>query len=463
MITVLGKYNGKHGIIELPATDGEIKKFCGELGADSVESFKIQYAGTGEYWGTDSALLENTFDGNARFNEINLLSYITSRMDEKQMSEFDEKICDFKGDFCAESMKPAMNEGYRNLSGEEEVLTVYDGENVSECIAAERNMLKPYPEMNKDVFWQMIDDARQKCGGDYDMIQTELTGQLSLMCPQDILLYKDINDEYVRLANREGVYEAGCGLQFPGERSGFGDDGFTDFRGWLIGQGKDVYMNTMKNPDSLLSAGLKPYGDYYEWECFNYIAYDAYKQNTGSDLYDQPHEITQEQKDEIASEIEYGASNEKTQESELAEIMRDQGCEVQNETQQALDALKLLIERERSKITHDDGYVDEHHTLKYLSDEQADIAMRYDVPIGFRSHYADYHGSHKGDCSFRTATDIENYENLKNDRTYEYRAALNPGFQNPNAVIGYINQVQEIEQSMQPEQESENGMGGITM
>ena len=299
MITLLGKYNGKCGIIELPAADGKITKFCDELGADSIESLKIQYAGTGKYWGMDSALLENALDGNARFHEINLLSYITSRMGEKQMSEFDEKICDFKGDFDAERMKLALNEGYRNLSGEKEVLTIYNGENAAEIIAAERNLLKPYPEMNKDVFWQMIENSRQQCGGDHDMMKQRLTQELSSMSPQDIRLYKDINDEYIQLADRQDLYEFGSALN-----GGMSDDAYMDFRSWLISQGKEVFMTALENHKTLDLELLKPIDHYYEWESFNYIASYAYEINTGGDLYEHPSVITQEQRDELINEVQ---------------------------------------------------------------------------------------------------------------------------------------------------------------
>ena len=332
MITVFAenkKDRSIRAIIDIPASDGKIKDFRKELGVSSDGEINIRYAGTEyEFTGMDAVFSSEISCKNfATIDELNLLSYLLERMDGQQIEEFDDIMREHGVEPFISGISTVFEKAYGILEDDHYSRENYECRKISEfeLITAERNMLKPYLDMNKDVFWQMIGDAREKCGGDYDMIQMELTEQLSLMSPQDIRLYKDINDEYVRLADREGVYEAGSGLQFPGERSGLSDDGFLDFRCWLIGQGKEIYMNTMKNPDSLLSAGLSPRGDYYEWECFNYIAYDAYDKNTGSDLYDQPHEITQEQKDEIASEIEYGEANKNTQESELAEVMREQG------------------------------------------------------------------------------------------------------------------------------------------
>ena len=43
------------------------------------------------------------------------------------------------------------------------------------------------------------------------------------------------------------------------------DDGFTDFRAWLISQGKEAYFAALKEPDTL--ADLDP-GDGYWFESF---------------------------------------------------------------------------------------------------------------------------------------------------------------------------------------------------
>ncbi|MEO5978010.1 MAG: DUF4240 domain-containing protein, partial [Chryseolinea sp.] len=39
--------------------------------------------------------------------------------------------------------------------------------------------------------------------------------------------------------------------------SGCSDDGFADFRGWLISRGKSVYENSLSSPDNLATLGLK--------------------------------------------------------------------------------------------------------------------------------------------------------------------------------------------------------------
>ena len=328
MLTVLAENKNNReirSVIDLPAQDGTIKDLYKELGAESDRDINIRYAGTGELWSTDTLLLENNLNGNpTTVQELNLFAYLLERMTPGEIGEYDNAMSEYVNDLGTAGVKSLINEAYETINGEETEMW-YNGENLTELVDYERTLLKPYPEMNKNVFWKMVDSAKAGSGDDYEKMGRKITQELSMMSPQDIILYKDINDHYVQLANREGVYESGSELQHPGERSGLSDDGFTDYRCWLIGQGKDVYMNAMSNPDSVLTAGLAPYDGYYSWECFNYIASNAYTQNTGEDLYNQERIITQEQKDEIESEIEYGTENQNVMESELDEVMRECG------------------------------------------------------------------------------------------------------------------------------------------
>ena len=65
---------------------------------------------------------------------------------------------------------------------------------------------------------------------------------------------------------------------------GCSDDGFIDFRAWLIAQGKEVYMNALRDPDTL--ADIEPYGDCC-FECLSYVGDYAYEQLTGRSAYDE--------------------------------------------------------------------------------------------------------------------------------------------------------------------------------
>ena len=65
---------------------------------------------------------------------------------------------------------------------------------------------------------------------------------------------------------------------------GCSDDGFIDFRAWLIAQGREVYFAALADPDSL--ADVVPYGD-CRFEQLSYVGDYAYEQLTGKSAYDQ--------------------------------------------------------------------------------------------------------------------------------------------------------------------------------
>ncbi|MDE7244669.1 MAG: DUF4240 domain-containing protein, partial [Oscillospiraceae bacterium] len=72
----------------------------------------------------------------------------------------------------------------------------------------------------------------------------------------------DILHVYLELADQYGLWSAATILC-----DGCSDDGFLDFRAWLIAQGKEVYLAALKDPDSL--ADIEPYG----WCQFEELTY----------------------------------------------------------------------------------------------------------------------------------------------------------------------------------------------
>lgn len=306
VITVLAENKNDRNIravIDFPALDGQLQKFCEKLDTVSDGEIRVRYAGTGDIWAVDTLLLENNINRNSvKVEELNLLSYILERMDENQITEYAEAMCEYTNDLGTPGVKSIINEAYdvhARAAGCHESLSYFDGENAADLIKAERILIKPYPQIDAGVFWQMIADAREKSGGDYDGMEQHLTETLSRMSPQDITVYKDIHDEYIRLADTDALYEAGSTLN----KGKFRGDHFLDFRGWLLSQGKEMYMRVVNSPETLAELDLKPRNGSYEWEGFHYIAPDAYKLNTGDNFYRQPRILTPEQKNEIISEV----------------------------------------------------------------------------------------------------------------------------------------------------------------
>jgi hypothetical protein len=301
MITVLAENKNDKSVkamVELPTSEGQIQAFRKELGVTSDSEINLRYAGTKELRALDTLLLDGSYDNNTNLDELNLLSYQLNRMTDRQRSDYNVDLWGYTNETTTPKVDMLINEAYTIMDGED-VPIWYKGNNLPELISQERTMIKPYPTMNKDAFWQMIDDAKTDSGGDYDVMKKTLTERLSRMNPQEIILYKDINDQYVQAADMAEIYEAGCALNC----GGLGDDGFTDFRCWLIGQGKEVYMSAMKAPGSIARFDIEARDGYFTWESFNYIASDSYTRNTGEHLYEQRRMITQEQTAELAAEI----------------------------------------------------------------------------------------------------------------------------------------------------------------
>lgn len=156
--------------------------------------------------------------------------------------------------------------------------------------------------MNKEKFWELIDQARNASNGDTNGMYSWLKNWLVMNSdPEDVLVFDDIMREYHRLSYKYGLWTAAM-VMSNGWRS---DDGFHYFQGWLIAQGKDVYMNALANPDSL--ADIDVIGR-SEFEGIDYIAGEAYEDLTGEDFY-----RTLNHRDEVArthqslvADIKYG-------------------------------------------------------------------------------------------------------------------------------------------------------------
>jgi len=181
----------------------------------------------------------------------------------------------------------------------------------------ERNPAEPLPPMDKDRFWQIIDEARET-GGIWQNMYEPLLETLSKHNAADIVRYKQIYDEYRDLAYKDKLWAAASVIQ-----NGCSDDGFIDFRAWLIAQGKEVYLNALADPDSLadldairdfadevaLSEYMPSNGYFHsaDFEGFSYIANKAYEDKLGenADIYDaiDSAPLPEGEKADIASEI----------------------------------------------------------------------------------------------------------------------------------------------------------------
>lgn len=130
--------------------------------------------------------------------------------------------------------------------------------------------------MDISSFWELIDKAREDSRGDPFKQADLLTKVLAQYPEEDILSYDSILWELMDKAYIADLWHAAYILC-----CGCSDDGFMDFRAWLIGQGEEIYEKALVNPESLAEV-VEP-GQQTQVETLLYVATYAYEKKTGED------------------------------------------------------------------------------------------------------------------------------------------------------------------------------------
>jgi hypothetical protein len=154
--------------------------------------------------------------------------------------------------------------------------------------------------MDKNTFWKLIDSVNSEvCNDDQEGILRTTQAKLLDYSPQEIAAWANILRYYRHLADTGGVFAASCILN-----DYMSDDGFMDFRTWLISRGREVYMAALRNPDSLAERKIPKDT---RFESYGYVAYDAFERKCLGNVYNmmERYPLTQAQKADIRSEIEY--------------------------------------------------------------------------------------------------------------------------------------------------------------
>lgn len=155
--------------------------------------------------------------------------------------------------------------------------------------------------MNKDRFWEIIQKVKEQCKDDTEKMVDVLKEELEKHPINEVQKFSSIFNTYHYIAYKEGLFSIGSMMN----HYMMTDDGFIDFRYWLIAQGKEVYMNAMKDPMALCTAEIKPIGDWYEFETFGYVPMTVIEEKTG-DYRKAQEDLPEAEEKEILSEIEFG-------------------------------------------------------------------------------------------------------------------------------------------------------------
>ncbi len=106
----------------------------------------------------------------------------------------------------------------------------------------------------------------------------KLLGELA---PDEVVAFQRAFDDRMREACRWDLWGAACIIE-----EGCSDDGFTDFRSWLISMGRDVFESALRDPESLVDVASADGVEVCSFEEFQYIPGQVYEELTHEELPD---------------------------------------------------------------------------------------------------------------------------------------------------------------------------------
>jgi hypothetical protein len=137
--------------------------------------------------------------------------------------------------------------------------------------------------MRTDDFWAVIDRATADRPDRPDDVAKRATAELATRAPDEIVAWGRHLDKVMAASGKEDLWAAAYLIN-----GGCSEDGFDNFRGWLIANGRDVVARAVREPDSLADLpavrAAASTGAVFEAEEVLTIAEEAHQQATGSDL-----------------------------------------------------------------------------------------------------------------------------------------------------------------------------------
>ncbi len=128
--------------------------------------------------------------------------------------------------------------------------------------------------MLKSEFWKLIDDSRHEAGGDATSHLAAFKSALDDLEPNELISFGHWFDDYYARAHSWDL--RGAAHLIGGACN---DDGFRDFKGWLVSRGEKVYEAALANPESLAKA-VAP-GERCRGQGFHFSAQSMWARKTG--------------------------------------------------------------------------------------------------------------------------------------------------------------------------------------
>lgn len=126
--------------------------------------------------------------------------------------------------------------------------------------------------MTKEQFWKIIDQVNAEVDtNDQKAILNAVKEKLSKLSAKEIAVWKNIQTEYIKLADRVDLQQAAAdnGIYLS-------DDSFYYFRAWLLSKGQEVFTTVLQEPNQL-SRYIEDPGA-ANFESFSYVSHDVYRE-----------------------------------------------------------------------------------------------------------------------------------------------------------------------------------------
>lgn len=133
--------------------------------------------------------------------------------------------------------------------------------------------------MPEDQFWLIIENSK-KGSTNLDELALKITNELLKLLSAEIIGFQLRENKLRYDSYNSDLWCAGYIMN-----GGCSDDCFEYFRCWLIGNGKEIYYNSLKSPDSL-SELYSNEEEIYEFEDLMYVASNAFQKKTGKEIDD---------------------------------------------------------------------------------------------------------------------------------------------------------------------------------
>lgn len=137
--------------------------------------------------------------------------------------------------------------------------------------------------MRTDDFWAVIDRATADRPGSPDEVAQRATADLATRDPEEIVAWGRHLDKVMAASGKEDLWAAAYLIN-----GGCSEDGFDNFRGWLIANGREVVARAVREPDTLADLpsvrAAASTGAVFEAEEVLGIAAGAYRQATGDEM-----------------------------------------------------------------------------------------------------------------------------------------------------------------------------------